>query len=153
MHFETGINATFKMKDVDYKKYTEIMDYLNEHHDKAEDVLFEELAPKYNATANELKQFMNNNMLAAIERNTAENYVTVDDTNKLVNSFFKANANSKYKITSIESEIQGRGVVAKVQFESGGKNHNAILKFRFNDDYETAYIHQLKIDGSGISLE
>ncbi len=52
-HFETGINATFKMKDVDYKKYTEIMDYLNEHHDKAEDVLFEELAPKYNATAEE----------------------------------------------------------------------------------------------------
>ena len=50
------------------KKYNYIMNYLNKHSDKSEDVLFDELSGVYKESKESLKEFMNRVMQDAVDR-------------------------------------------------------------------------------------
>ena len=58
----------YAISDSDYEKYNYIMDYLNKHLDKSEDVLFDELSDVYKESAESLKEFMNSVMQDAVDR-------------------------------------------------------------------------------------
>ena len=77
---EADVSAS-GISDEDYKIYHEVMDYLNESYNTPVDVVFEKLAPRYGMTAEELKEFMNEHMEAAIQRDLSGNPTQASDKN------------------------------------------------------------------------
>lgn len=152
--FETGIEAGFSISDEDYNKYNEIMNYLNKYPEKSEATLFEELSKTYGESSEELASFINDNMLAAIARDMASNTVTEEDINNLASKFVKENiVGNSVSVNSIDSESQGIGAISHIDLKVDEKDHNLIVKFSFSDDYKTAEVVQIKIDGINITLQ
>ncbi|MCQ4921563.1 hypothetical protein NE686_00575 [Tissierella carlieri] len=152
--FETGIEAEFSISDEDYNKYNEIMYYLNKYPEKSEAALFEELAETYGESPEELTNFINDNMQDAIARDMAGNTVVEEDIDNLVSKFVEENiVGESVSVNSIDSETQGVGSISNIDLEVDGNRHNLIVKFRFSNDYKTAEVIQVKVDGLNINLK
>ena len=142
------------ISDEDYKKYNNILSYLNKYPKKSEDSLFAELAELYGESSETLKKFMNDNMIKAIQRDQAASAaVSKNEVQRLTEAFLQANINGLEGVVSTadaDISITGQRAVSTIRFERGGRNHEAIIKFEFDSESQTARVYQLKIDGSNI---
>jgi len=143
------------ISDADFKKYNEIMDYLYKYPDKSEQILFLELANKYNQSASELKAFVNANMEGAIARDKGEQIVSQSDVIRLSEAFLKNNINPNAGAFTVETRdisasITGTRAICTIPFSLSDSAHEAIIKFEFTDNYQTVKVFQLKIDGKNI---
>lgn len=156
--YETNIpEPEYEISDSDYEKYNVILDYLNTHYDKSEDVLFEELSIQFGESAEDLRQFTMDNMQTAINRdlNKGSGAVGISDTeiDKIVRDFLDANLTEPYSRLRVDSNTSAKRSIIKGTFYQNDYSHDYILKIEFTDDLKAAEVYQFKINGINIDLE
>lgn len=149
----------YDISNDDYEKYTEIMDYLWEYPSKSEKILYEELAVTYNESASDLKEFVMNTMVSAINRDqgrTSSGSFAVEEEFNLavISKFFETNATNIQVIK--ESVVMDKGllnVLVKGKFLLQEKEYDFIIKIRYSSDLQTITIFDLKVKDIIISGE
>lgn len=141
----------YDISNEDYEKYTEIMDYLWEYPSTSETILYEELAVTYNESASDLKEFVMNTMVSAINRDqgrTSSGSFAVDEEFNLavISKFFETNAINIQVIK--ESVVMDKGllnVLVKGKFLLQEEEYDFIIKIRYSSDLQTITIFDLKV--------
>lgn len=141
----------YDISNEDYEKYTAIMDYLWKFPSTSETILYEELAVTYNESASDLKEFVMNTMVSAINRDqgrTSSGSFAVDEEFNLVviSKFFETNATNIQVIK--ESVVMDKGllnVLVKGKFLLQEEEFDFIIKIRYSSDLQTITIFDLKV--------
>lgn len=156
-----GGSPDYKINDEDYKKFNNIMNYLDTHYNVDEDILYEQLALSYGESPESLKAFIGANMSNAIDRDfgVTENNVKIGDneiTNAVV-TFFETNVIDERLLdistndTDVVSSTGLRGVThGELLYD--GHMYEYIIKTEFSNDFKKVNVFQLKIDGLNIDL-
>lgn len=159
--FATNIEAlTSPIGEEEYKKYNEIMDYLYDHPEKEEDLLFKELESIYNESAEELNAFIQSNMQDVINyemgKSEAGAILEENDIQHVISEFFQENAQnpSILEIDPVKSDIDITALraIAKGEFKYGGKTFNYIIKTEHTKDLKSVEVFQLKINKYNIDF-
>lgn len=152
-----------EISDEDYELYNEVMDILNSDWSRSEDEILEEIAPNYSMTASELKQFLNDNMEAAINRSmgkTKSATANKPDFIELISyaeTILEDATEMPVDVSTREpdwdiSEVGLRYVLESV-VDIDGTPTNVIVKIEFDDDkYESYTVFQLKVNGVDIPV-
>lgn len=163
-HYNSGFSYTpsYEISDADYKLYNDIMDYLYSDMSKSEDVLFAELSLIYDTPAEELHQFVRNNMSAAVNRKVGNTSTgeTVPDSNiiecaktvmweTLKNYLYFSDSPDDWTVTST-----GLKYVINTNFglRPDTFTEHAVIKIEFSENYKTFDLYQLKYNGKNIDL-
>jgi len=144
----------------DYKKYNDIMKYLNQYPEKDEDTLFKELESVYGEPAADLKKFINSTMQDAIDYDSGKtiNDVSLEEQD-IKNStaiFFKKNVKDA-DLLDIDSNkadvtITNLRAISKGELSYDSIKFNYILKTEFTGDLQETNVFQLKINEINIDL-
>lgn len=149
------------ISEENYKKYNEIMDYLNKYPTKEEDVLFKELESVYDQSSDELSDFINANMQNAIAYDSGKtiNNVTLEESDIKVNIKVFFNENVKnidlLDIDPDQADVQITNLrsISKGEFSYGTSKFNYIIKIEYTGDFQEVNVFQLKINEINIDLD
>jgi len=142
----------YSISDEDYKKYTEIMDYLWEYPSKSDTELYKELAPRYNTTAEKLDEFIMNVMSDAINRDQGRgsdgSFVVKDEyLEEVLQKFFDINfTNINVNENEIVSEKGLLNILSTGVLNYNNKEFNFIIKTEVSSDLKEFTIYDFKVD-------
>lgn len=160
--YKTGyeINPEYKISDEDYKLYTEIMNVLQSDYSKTEDELLATMTKKYSKSVSELKNFLNENMTNAIERDLGKTInditITMPQVLQCGINIIKNSVDDETIISNKEEDwtITNTGLryLLKTTFLISDNSIDAIIKIEFNDNYSEYTLFQLKYNDKNIDL-
>lgn len=159
----TTNNTDEEISDEDYELYNEVMDILNSDWSRSEDEILEEIAPNYSMTASELKQFLNDNMEAAINRSMGKTKTATANKPDFIELISYAETvledatempvDVSTRETDWDVSEAGLRYVLESVVDIDGTPTDVIVKIEFDDDkYENYSVFQLKINGVDIPV-
>lgn len=151
------------ISDADYKMYNDIMNALYSEPDKTENEILKGLEAKYSMTAEELKEFLNANMEAAIARSSdkvrTQNEPSFLELVSYAETAIEKISGRKASISVREedwkiSKTNLRYVMQSQEVKVDGIKCEIIIKLEFEDSKFEAYkVLQLKVNGVDIPLK
>ena len=156
------ITTTFKPKvtelrplsEEDYQIYEELLEVVAENTDDDREAIYK-IAPKYEKDPEELWEFWIESMDTVEYGYMGDTAIVDSDFSYLIEQVIEKNVKgSQIIINSPQSEMdeEEHTSISNVKIEVDGKPHNLRVKLNYSEDYRTAELISLRVDGRAVEF-